>query len=968
MEYWEFLLQKEGDRSWLPLKSSRMEIAAGRYRIVAHSTRTNADVEICVTHQSLDEVPPKRRSQKRSRRTNPEGLMVVIPFTYLKPGLWELRCCGDIMSDFLGNSWQHAVQLQVLPKPVEVLPTDEPVSPVGDGVPTRIPTALSENSAVSPDPELVVELSPTETEFAAVTPLLAESAVLSNRDWQLEHEDYVASDGNNGKETEQEIEPPSSHALVPLEPAELDENKSTLTTASAELARLTNPILDESLQMLEQILQQVLEPVLQEFDLPESPDEQISITSEPELLLDTDTNQQGLILTLDEEGLVAKRGESLTITGQVDVLDVHQFNGSETRKALSSVFQGSLRYELRDPQTSQVLLDVRQPLSAQAIPLTFSHTLEIPPDCKTRLILGKVMLYGSNPTPLASQPFSVTADLDELLGAIIPGSQAMPVAKMLVLANNPPDSQDEQEDSPESTSLPLNQALLDLVDTHRSYQPIAFQPVSKQVLPPQLYQPGSNQKSSKSLDLPNFPQVRSVTTSAESSAALNTPETVEAKPENPEGLPAVRTDDLSPETLNSQAEVTPEEVAAEPESQEAVPALEKTTLEEGITPDTSELPESPVPIEDSGLTSVSSDRTVAALWDATETPTTITTAADSEINDSEVTELWETPEPEKERVEAQILEPVVDSEMSASPQPSESVAVDSAFQSLNVQDRFWLRLNSLAADAELSEWLKSEPLSAANLPEDAEQLLESDPDPTFVEAEEVEPSLEPDTVFADFDESLWEESEEFGSASVHTDEIQSSSLEVSSFLEGKIPNQQPLVGTIDWTAHEIVVEDEELPAPEQPQPRVGDASQVVHSAEPLSSQPEPKMPSPLKSEPPLPTPGIFIPTNELAPGEPVTVRVKLPADSAHLCVKLWIQDRQSRSLLDGPRWLVDLLPDGSGELEAMTQLIVPFGSVEIRFEAIAVDIHTQRESNKITVDCMVVPRDLPNISLDEFES
>jgi hypothetical protein len=100
----------------------------------------------------------------------------------------------------------------------------------------------------------------------------------------------------------------------------------------------------------------------------------------------------------------------------------------------------------------------------------------------------------------------------------------------------------------------------------------------------------------------------------------------------------------------------------------------------------------------------------------------------------------------------------------------------------------------------------------------------------------------------------------------------------------------------------------------------------------------------------------------------VTVRVKLPADSAHLCVKLWIQDRQSRSLLDGPRWLVDLLPDGSGELEAMTQLIVPFGSVEIRFEAIAVDIHTQRESNKITVDCMVVPPDLPNISLDEFES
>src|SRR4028118_113562 len=116
MEFWEFLLQKEGERSWLPIKSPNIEIEAGRYRVVAHSSRINTDVEICVTHDSIEEVPPKRRSQKRSRRTNPEGLMVVIPFTYLKPGRWELRCCGDIMSDFLGKSWQKAIRLQVLSK------------------------------------------------------------------------------------------------------------------------------------------------------------------------------------------------------------------------------------------------------------------------------------------------------------------------------------------------------------------------------------------------------------------------------------------------------------------------------------------------------------------------------------------------------------------------------------------------------------------------------------------------------------------------------------------------------------------------------------------------------------------------------------------------------------------------------------------------------------------------------------
>jgi hypothetical protein len=64
---------------------------------------------------------------------------------------------------------------------------------------------------------------------------------------------------------------------------------------------------------------------------------------------------------------------------------------------------------------------------------------------------------------------------------------------------------------------------------------------------------------------------------------------------------------------------------------------------------------------------------------------------------------------------------------------------------------------------------------------------------------------------------------------------------------------------------------------------------------------------------------------------------------------------------------MDLIPDRTGEQEALTQLTVPFGSVEIRFEAIAVDIDSQRESRKVAVDCVVVPSGLPSFSLDEFE-
>src|SRR3712207_3993364 len=182
MEYWEFLLQKEGDRSWQPVKPPRLEIEAGRYRVVSHSSRTNTDVEICVTHTSTDEDPPKRRSQKRSRRTNPEGLMVVIPFTYLKPGLWELRCCGDIMSDFLGKSWQHSVQLQVVTEATEALPVVEDLSPIVDVTPTETEANSSEISLSTSPPDIVVEATSTETEVVPLTPLAETEVAFTDGD------------------------------------------------------------------------------------------------------------------------------------------------------------------------------------------------------------------------------------------------------------------------------------------------------------------------------------------------------------------------------------------------------------------------------------------------------------------------------------------------------------------------------------------------------------------------------------------------------------------------------------------------------------------------------------------------------------------------------------------------------------------------------------------------------------------
>ena len=73
MKKLEFLLQKEGDRAWLPLETPDVEILEGKYRVVARVPHPNADIEIRVSYTSLLQVPPQRQVQSRSTRTNPEG-------------------------------------------------------------------------------------------------------------------------------------------------------------------------------------------------------------------------------------------------------------------------------------------------------------------------------------------------------------------------------------------------------------------------------------------------------------------------------------------------------------------------------------------------------------------------------------------------------------------------------------------------------------------------------------------------------------------------------------------------------------------------------------------------------------------------------------------------------------------------------------------------------------------------------
>ena len=115
MKYWEFLIQKEGDQTWLPLETQQVEILEGRYRVVAHTARSNTPVDIRVSQLITDEMPPRKRVRKRTSSTNESGLVVIMPFVHLKPGQWRLECRSVAgVEDRLGDDWQYDVQLQVL--------------------------------------------------------------------------------------------------------------------------------------------------------------------------------------------------------------------------------------------------------------------------------------------------------------------------------------------------------------------------------------------------------------------------------------------------------------------------------------------------------------------------------------------------------------------------------------------------------------------------------------------------------------------------------------------------------------------------------------------------------------------------------------------------------------------------------------------------------------------------------------
>jgi hypothetical protein len=851
MEEWKFLVQKDGDRSWLPLDSPDVEILEGRYRIVARFAQSDTEVQIRICHLAIAENPPKRRFQKRSSRTNANGLTVVVPYTYFNPGIWEFSCFSpDPLSDLMGDTLHHSVRLQVFALAAEL---DEEWD--GDDSDDSTHEPLEVTSA----PELRSPMVESDTEQPDTKQSNTEQPDTQNS--EIANRELLVS-------------------AVPTTPE--------IAALNVEIAQALGLSIDRLVTMTEQLSHQLIEEVFREFGAVSNAShfepslvisesvlelmEREDLEEPPTILFEVDVKAVQVIL--EQETFQASVGHSVSVAGHLMVQDGWKAPAiaAETNDSLNPSNESidksvdvdvdvdvdksidvdidvnveiaastpwiaqELRLALRNPQTSEVVICDRQSLANEPLPYSFTFTVELPPNLTTHLLIGEVELWGSvaeqaEPIVLQAAPVQVTVNPDELMAEF---------QRVRTALDQEPDGSDLSDLAVEfserlhrsKTKPVLDLSFLDLTATNLV---VDQAPDSLQGSIPVV---SANAAKSKGSGLP--PQ-------------LSDPQAAPAGMKRPLDLPA-----FIVTTRSTSAMAVQEAIAQE------------TIVETLSDPD---------------------NRAEDGAERAEEVEIATTAIAASELTEKQ---------PEKhqdEDVDSEILaliEQVSADAASAAPTITERPSpIKAAFQALRLQDRFLDRLTVLAADEELLVALKE-------------------------------------------------------NVSLEITETQAET--------GEIAPQSP---TEDWVTQEVVVDDDpmwqEWMRRSLSRAKRGEALELP-CVNPLV----------MPEDEAIPVPMVEILTDDIVAGRSMNVRLKLPNLLPKIYIKLWVNDCQTRSLLDGPRWMVDFFPNGHNELEAVTQLTVPFGTLAIRLEAIAVEVQTQRESSKISIDCEVIPPNFSELPIEDF--
>ena len=816
MENWQFLIQKQGDHNWRILESPNLTILADNYRVLARSYLNNMDVDVRVTYISTQEVPPKQRILKRSHRTNSEGLMAVIPFTYFKPGIWELRCSGDIMSEMLGKSWQHT---------------------------------------------LLIQVSPPEPSPQSLTQLAEESDLASNADTQVS---IVMNHGTpvwfKGETTEQ----------------------------------ILQNLLDLALPQDE--------PLLDEETIENAP------TLPPPLPLN---------LTLDQDTYVARWGDNFIIHGDVEVNEIE--NLEDERFAMNGVSQLRLEITLRSPSESRILNHIDQPLTDQVLPFSFSTLIDIPLDCESKLLLAEINLYGAladvgEVILLANHTFTITADITDLL--------ALQTSRSDYRDYSLPETNPPVKPKP---SVKIRLELFNVAKTPKLAQFHILKPSPNQPLPPQIKPLISWQVLSP--QLPNLPHnsTREINTDSETDSLTKT---LAIHPIDLKKLVIKPVNTIFPYLKRLKVKPVPGKTANYQLNVEKLATLQKSPQLPTVVTLPAKIPELPVDNLPQSDQSMIDDTSYAEL--IAEIVAGVTKSEELDLVDSQENSVI---------IQSEALDLVDSQENSVIIQSEELDLVDSQENSVIIQSEEPDLVDSQENSSLLQQWIDSQ----------GYLLTEA----VFQESSDNDLGEETQTV--DVEVLLSREKE------IQEDPIADNiPLEINKPETVNILN--PIPTQPGWLSQEIVIDDLVM---ERDADSWSDEAIEDHHYSPLPENETAADFSGVMMES-LPTPQLYLSEGELVAGTSVMVRVKLPEVSSSVVVKLWVEDYQTRSLLDRPHILPDLRSNAWGEGETAIYLKIPFGCLEIRLSAIALHQTTQQESDKFTIIKTVIPPSLPRIEMDEM--
>jgi hypothetical protein len=1034
MSYWEFLLQKEGDRTWYPISTSEEYLEEGKYRIVAHSDRINADVEIRVTYNKIDGDKVLKRSQKRSRHTNGDGLIVILPFTYLYPGLWELRCYnGNLIDDFVGEAWKEKVNLQVLAKVVEfedyikpsqsLLEENNPQSAIkikenddniniiennpvivadnlfGTVQDRESQTEVKTNDNLTNDLEekhpviiiddlfgdgenqqvidqLLTKYLTVETETQAITPLDVDDLSITNyleaeteEVYHLENlenlENNINLINNLGETETQEITPfvdngDNFNLIDDLTTENRDQTQNSETITLEKYSNLDDNLTTENLDQTETSETINLENNLNLID--NLTPENLSKT-EPEL----ENNITEINRNFSQNTDSIKSQES-----QVNIIEINNNNLIDTQTLLEASLKDLeqiLQEEVTDILPEETLPEpeltsISEPKNSSQYQEQFEIILTQDTfiwhrgqalliagqinakDNKDLTILtsgakGKLRYEGRDPQT-GELLFNVTHSLEH---------NDLPLLFSHLL------------EIPETvkTHVILGEIFLEISLAEASQGMIvAYQTFNlTAALDDLLASFSQNFPDQENIFLEETPLQDQETAIKTIIPQLQTEETETKPPLKLEFLQFINQEKGQPNFKPASSQILPPKItnSTTPKKQVDLPDFIKIAEQKYL--------------ESLKLESKSAE-------------TSLDQETEKEVN------------PETTENQNNIVESEVEIKQPTDP-----------FDTLNLEERFLSRLNIIASDPEASELLREEEVEEVEEIEEIEEIesevtiaeiqiientviegeivteseteleIELSEEAKLVEAlleieeetslETVDPEEVEEILNAEIEIDDWEQAIEALIGQVNPLETTPEAEEASDLVE-ELEQDQPLLKVAaDWNSLEVVVE-EEIEIPEEPDPSLmkRDTSGLPYPKDVISSRREnTEEILPLS----VPEPIISINKQKLISGEQAIVYLQLPFYPGSVYLKLWIQDRQTRTLLEGPWGLTDLVVTPEGNLETMTQITIPFGSMEMRFEAIAIDPETQKESHKVGLDCVVFPPELEenDLSFEDLE-